>query len=347
MIRIDGSRGEGGGQVLRSALTLSILTGQSVRVDNIRAGRRKPGLMAQHLKAVEAAVAVSRGRSEGARFGSTTLIFAPGAVRPGEYRFDIGTAGSTSLVLQTVLLPLAMAAGGSRVVISGGTHVPWSPCFHYLDLVWVPALRRLGLDVRLQMARAGFYPRGGGLISAEIRPGGLRHPLRLTERGRLQRLSVLSMVANLDPGIAERQAHRARERLCDCGISVAAEQRVLPSPGRGTVLLLLAEFEHGRCCYYALGERGKPAERVADEAAEALLVFLDGPAAVDEHLADQMLLPLALTPGRSELRTAHVTRHLLTNVRVIGAFLPAAIVVAGKEGAPGLVRVDGTPLGSG
>lgn len=341
MIRIDGAQGEGGGQILRSALTLSLLTGKSFVIDRIRAGRKKPGLMAQHLAAVRAAASIGDARVEGAVTGSGTLLFAPSAVRPGHYRFAIGTAGSTSLVLQTVLLPLALAGRSSRVEIDGGTHVPWSPCFHYLDLHWLSFLRQVGISAHLEMPRAGFYPAGGGRIVAEVRPAGNLSPLRLIERGRLRRIRCLSAVANLDPGIAERQSRQAVFRLAGCGAAIEVEQVLLPSPGKGTLLLLLAEFENSRCCYYALGERGKSAERVADEATQALADFLLTDAAIDEHLADQLLLPLALADGESVLRTAAVTHHLLTNAEVIGRFLPVGISIEGGAGRPGLVRIGG------
>jgi len=343
MIRIDGSHGEGGGQILRSALTLSALTGKPMRIDNIRAGRRKPGLMAQHRKAVEAAAAVSGARVEGARLGSTALTFEPRGLRSGDYRFDIGTAGSTSLVLQTILLPLAFAGGPSRVTVTGGTHVAWSPCFHYLDLYWLPCLREIGMQVGLKLARAGFYPKGGGRIEAKIDPAGSLKPLDLTHRGNLGKILILSAVANLDVDIAHRQSRQARRRLDEAGVEAAVEEKIvsLPAVGKGTILLLLAEFEGSRCCYTALGERGKPAERVADEAAGAFLSFLVGDGAVDEHLADQLLLPLALVPGCSEIRTAAITGHLLTNAEVLREFLPVDIAVEGEVGRPGVVRVQG------
>ena len=170
MIQIDGSMGEGGGQVLRTALSLSVITGQPVTLTHIRQGRSKPGLMAQHLKAVDAAAAISRASVEGAALGSTQLRFEPGEIRSGRYRFEIGTAGSTLLVLQTIFTPLSLASSASSIIIYGGTHVSWSPSFHYVDLMWLPTLRRMGFDAQLKLDLAGFYPPGGGRISATIRP---------------------------------------------------------------------------------------------------------------------------------------------------------------------------------
>ncbi|HEY7745226.1 MAG TPA: RNA 3'-terminal phosphate cyclase [Desulfuromonadales bacterium] len=343
MIRIDGAAGEGGGQVLRSALTLSLLTGKPFEIVHIRAGRHKPGLMAQHLRAVAAAAAVAGARVEGAHPGSTTLVFVPTAIRPGHYRFEIGTAGSTSLVLQTILLPLAFAHGTSAIEISGGTHVAWSPCFHYLELHWLPYLREMGVAAELTLVRAGFYPRGGGQVTARIRPASLLRRLSLVERGRLTRIFCLSAVSHLDQSVAERQSRAALARLAGLTGQIEFRNISLPAPGKGTVFLTLAEFEHARCCYFSLGERGKPAERVAGEAVDAFLAFLDTDGAIDEFLADQLLLPLALAQGTSEMRTARVTPHLRTNAEVIHRFLSARIEIIDIPGEGGLVRIQGDP----
>ncbi len=341
MVEIDGSYGEGGGQVLRSALSLSLLTGRAVRLINIRAGRNKPGLMPQHLKAVQAASAVGRARVEGAAAGSTSLIFEPQGLHPGEFRLDIGTAGSTSLVLQTILLPLCLAGEPSRCVITGGTHVPWSPCYHYLERHWVPYMRQAGLRIELDLERTGFYPRGGGKVSARLTPADALTSLSLAKRGAIRKASLLSFVTQLDQRIAERQLNQARRRLAGRFDSIEAESAVLPGPGKGSLLLLVAEFEHSRCCYYTLGERGKSAERVADETVDAMERFLGSGGAIDEHLADQLMLPLALAEGTSELRTARITGHLLTNAWVIGRFLPVQIAVEGESGRAGSVRITG------
>ncbi|GIX49340.1 MAG: ribosomal subunit interface protein [Candidatus Tectimicrobiota bacterium] len=342
MLQIDGARGEGGGQILRSALTLSLLTGTPVHLINIRARRPKPGLMPQHLQAVQAAAAVGEAEVEGAFLGSQALRFVPRGRRGGTFRFDIGTAGATSLVLQTVFLPLSAAAEPSHLTLTGGTHVPWSPCHHYLELHWLPLMRRLGCDAELRLELAGFYPQGGGRVRAHIRPVARLVPLQLTVRGRLLGIRGLSAVANLDLSIAERQRLQALQRLAPYCREVDIEVVRLPARGKGTLLLLLAQFEHARCCYYALGERGKPAERVADEAVEQLLAFLHSEAAVDEFLADQLLLPLAFAPGTSELTTARVTQHLLTNAEVIRQFLPVEIDIRGALGAPGWLRLTST-----
>lgn len=343
MKEIDCSLGEGGGQVLRTCLALSVITRTPVRLVRIRSRRPRPGLRAQHLKAVESAAEICGGRVAGAKLASPSLDFEPGETRPGRYAFDIGTAGSTALVLQTLLLPLSLAAGESTVRVTGGTHVAWSPPYHYLERHWQPYLSEIGFDIRFELERAGFFPRGGGCVSASVRPPGRLRGLQIHRRGELRRIRGLSAVANLDIGIAERQRRRAMDRLKDFSPDIELEVFRMASPGRGSVLLLLAEFEGSRACFSALGQRGKPAERVADEAAEELREFLATDGAVDPWLADQLLLPLALAPEPSVISTSKVTGHLRTNADVIGLFLPSAIRIVGEEGRPGRVSVAGGP----
>ena len=337
-VEMDGSLGEGGGQVLRTALSLSVLTHQAVQLTNIRARRLKPGLAAQHLEAVQAAAAISQAEVEGANLGSTRLRFAPGAVTPGNYHFKIPTAGAATLVLQTVFLPLCLAGAASSVTIGGGTHVPWSPCYHYLERQWLLALEAMGVEARLTLEQAGFYPQGGGIIQATIQSTARLQPLHLTQRGALLRRRGLSGVANLDADIARRQKHQALRRLEPVCRDTKIETLELPSHTKGTFILLLAEFEYSQAAYSALGELGKRAERVADEAVEPLLAFLETDGAIDPCLADQ--LPLALADGPSQIRTALVTQHLLTNAAVIRAFLPVKIEVEGELGQAGTVWVE-------
>jgi RNA 3'-phosphate cyclase len=335
MLEIDGALGEGGGQVLRSALALSLLTQTPFRLINIRARRPKPGLRAQHLKAVEAAMEIGDAHVEGAALGSLQLLFVPHRIRCGDFRFDIGTAGSTSLVLQTVLLPLCHASGASHLTITGGTHVLWSPCFDYLQLQWLPYIRRIGLRAEARLESAGFYPRGGGRIDAIIQPGAAWRSLKLTQRGTLKAIRGISAVAHLDVGIAERQRRQALTRLH--GRPARIDVVNLPSSSPGTVLVLLAEFEYAQACYFALGARGKPAERVADEAVGAFEQFLATDGTIDQYLADQLIVPLAFTGGVSELRTSRVTQHLITNCNVVRRFRAVDIQIDGELGQPGLV----------
>lgn len=341
-LSIDGSLGEGGGQVLRTSLTLALITGRSFILNNIRQRRAKPGLMAQHLKAVEAAREVGKAKVEGARLGSQSLVFEPTGLHSGEFHFDIGTAGSTSLVLQTILPPLSFAAASSTVTLIGGTHVPWSPCFHYLEMHWLHYMRRIGFDIRLELGAAGFYPRGGGRVVAMVRPASRISPLCLTNRGPLKRIRGISAVANLDLRIAERQKVQAIKSLGDVAGQVEFEILSLSSPSKGTLLLLLAEFENFQCCFYGLGALGKPAERVADEAVNELLNLLATDGAIDHYLSDQLLLPLALATGVSEIRTSKVTQHLTTNAAIVEMFIPVSIEIEGKIGQPGSIRIRHT-----
>jgi RNA 3'-terminal phosphate cyclase (ATP) len=367
LIQIDGSEGEGGGQILRTALALSMVTGRPFEIVNLRANRPKPGLRPQHLVCVEAAAKVCSATTEGAKVNSRTVRFEPGTIRPGTYQFDIRTAGATSLVLQTLYLPLAVGcapspavsdpdaltlspshtptlrppAGRSIVSITGGTHVPFSPSFHFLMDQWAVFLRRLGMDIELTLERSGYYPEGGGQIRAKIRPITALRPLTLGPRGRLERLEGISTVSNLPRTIAERQRQRALECLDAAGFAAGMELVELPSPGKGTMVHLFCVHEGGgRACYDALGALGKRAETVAEEACEGMIGFLRTQGALDERLADQLLLPLSLASGPSEFPVPAVTNHLLTNARTIERFLPCSIRIEGEIGQEAMVRVS-------
>ena len=342
MIEIDASFGEGGGQILRSALALSVITRQAMQLIHVRARRPQPGLKPQHLKAVEAAAQISAARVEGAALGSQTLRFDPTGLQGGNYAFDIGTAGSTSLLLQTLWLPLCFADGPSRLTLSGGTHVPWSPCYHYLQWQWLPYLAAAGYHLECTLERAGFYPRGGGLLHAYIVPSRHFSPLRLTARGCLLRIRGLSGVGRLDLSIAERQRKQAIERLHELQVPLEIELVEVPAASPGTFIVLQAEFEGGRCCAFALGARHKPAEKVADEAADELRADIRSGGAIDAWLADQLLLPLAFVPERSEFSVCRISQHLRTNAELLGYFLPVAVEIEGETGQPGIVRLHGT-----
>jgi RNA 3'-terminal phosphate cyclase (ATP) len=339
MIQIDGSIGEGGGQVLRSALALSMTTGQGFKMKNIRANRSQPGLRPQHLEAVKAACEISRAQCEGGSIGSTSLEFIPRKIHPGRYRFEIGTAGSTSLVFQTVFLPLSRADVASSISITGGTHVPASPSFHYLDFHWLPFLRRVGFEAAIHLDSAGFYPQGGGKFSGTIRSTKQINPLELVQRGQLKRIRGMSAVANLDRRIAERQRNQVLHQLGDRYPINDLRIAQLPGPSRGTMLLLLVEFEYTQACYFALGELGKPAERVADEAVESFESFIVSDGAIDQYLADQLLLPLSFASGNSIFKTSQVTNHLITNAAIIQKFLEVNLEIEGDIGRPGIIRI--------
>ena len=345
MIEIDGSQGEGGGQILRSALTLSMLTGKAFLIHNIRAHRNKPGLLHQHLSAVKASSAVSKANVSGASIGSKLLSFEPGVIRSGRYNFDIHTAGSASLLLQTILQPLSLANSASTIIISGGTHVPWSPSFHYLEQNWQPIMKSIGFDFKLSLDRAGFYPQGGGRVTATIRPAQKLIPLNLTFRGELQRIYGLSAVANLDISIADRQKRQVLGKLLGRFPNLMIKTSKLRSQSKGTAIFIKAEFAGDNpstpasCCYTALGERGKPAEIVGNEVVDRFEAFIATDGAVDQYLADQLLLPLSFAGGVSMIRTSQITAHLLTNATVINEFLPTKIEIVGTIGKPGFVRI--------
>ncbi|NIS81135.1 MAG: RNA 3'-terminal phosphate cyclase [Anaerolineales bacterium] len=343
LIEIDGSKGEGGGQILRSALALSLATGKPMRMHHIRARRPKPGLRPQHLKSVEAAAVVGQAEVDGAVIGSSEITFRPRQLQAGNFHFDIGTAGATGLVLQTIFLPLSLVDAPSAVTITGGTHVRWSPCFHYLHWHWMPFMRKIGYDADLYLDLAGFYPQGGGQLRAVIRPRGSTSSLRLKKRGEVLRVRGLSAISNLPLHIAKRQREQTLRRLRGFDYSVQVDISELPSRTKGTLLILLVECEGGQACYFGLGERGKPAERVADEAVNQLLAFQESDGVIDEYLADQLLLPLAVLTGASEFRTSKVTGHLVTNAEVIRAFTAAQIMIEGDQGDPGWVRIEPSP----
>ncbi len=341
LVELDGSYGEGGGQILRSSLTLSLLTGKPFRLRNVRARRPKPGLQPQHLMAVRAAAEVGGAQVRGASVGSSDLTFEPGDVSAGAYRFDIRTAGSTGLVLQTLCLPLALRGGApSEVTVIGGTHVTTSPCFHFLQTTWRAYLERMGLRLSLSMRRPGFYPRGGGEVVAHIPPvPGLRG-VTLPARGDVM-VHGFSAIAGLPEHVMVRQARRANFRMEQSfGAGTDIRQEVWAG-GPGSVLALVVETEPAPALFFGLGARGKPAEAVADEAADQAVAYLRAaPAAVDAHSADQIVLPLALAEGPSEYTAAEMTQHLLTNVTTIRRFVERDISCEGHLGQPGVVRIS-------
>jgi RNA 3'-terminal phosphate cyclase (ATP) len=320
IITIDGSHGEGGGQILRTALSLSAVTGKPFAMENIRARRSKPGLMRQHLTAVKAAAEISGARLDGAEVGSTRLRFEPGAaVRSGKFTFNIGSAGSTTLVLQTVLLPLALAGSRSRLVLHGGTHNLGAPPFEFLNRAFLPLVRRAGFDVRAEMRRPGFYPAGGGEIEVEIGPAETLQPLVIEERGALLSRTAEAIVANLPFHIAERELAHIGARLGwppECLIA-STEKR---AEGPGNCLLLMLAFENVSEVVVGFGRMGASAATVAEEAAHAALAYLDTAAPVGVHLADQLVLPMALAAG-GRFITSKPSPHTLTNMDVIERFL--------------------------
>lgn len=324
MLTIDGSEGEGGGQVLRTALGLSLVTGKPFLIDRIRARRSKPGLQRQHLTAVLAAAEVGGARTEGAELGSQRLFFRPSRLRAGDYRFAIGTAGSTTLVLQTVLPALLMADGPSTVVIEGGTHNPMAPPFEFVEQAFVPLLHRMGAGLQLTLRRHGFYPAGGGELIAAIAPAAWQ-PLELHERTERPQLRGRILISGIPHHVAEREATVLGREL---GLG-ADEVLIQPvrAPGPGNVVMLRLGLGMTTEVVTALGERGVTAEEVAGRVAAETRALLAANVPVGEHLADQLLIPLALAGGGS-FTTMAPSQHTRTNAQVIEQFLPVRFDLA-------------------
>lgn len=346
LVTIDGSFGEGGGQILRTALSLASLQGRPLRIVNIRAGRKQPGLRPQHVQAVKAAATICNASLEGVHEHSRELLFTPQtAPQPGNYHFSIGTAGAATLVLQTVLLPLSQAQGRSQVTVTGGTHVSWSPPYDYLEHVYLPALAPLGYRAQVTLGKWGFYPRGGGEITLHIQPHAdptQDPPVWSRPRGALKAVRIMSAAAQVGNQVTARQAKQAYNRLVEAGFAPGLlHTRLLnpPSVGPGTCLFLLAEYAGGLTAgFTGYGRQGYPAERVADDAVDAFLQHHRTGASVDPHLADQLVLPMALSGQTLAFETSAITQHLLTHLWVVAQFMGQRCEVIGQEGQPGTVR---------
>ena len=318
MITLDGSMGEGGGQVLRTALSLAMVTGQGFVVERIRAGREKPGLKRQHLTAVQAAAQLCSATVEGAELDSLRLAFRPGAVTPGDYRFAISTAGSAMLVLQTVLPALWQANAPSAIELVGGTHNPLAPSFDFLEHAFAPTVRSMGAPLTMQMRMAGFYPAGGGQVRAEVAPASWRTLQRL-QLDAPPIVHALILTSQIPPHVAAREQQVLCERLRLTKDAVRIVDRCSPGPGNAVIVVLTSAG--GGEVAASLGERGVPAEDVAHRAADAADELLAADVPVGPHLADQLLLPMALAGGGA-FRTVEPTLHTRTNAEVIGRFLP-------------------------
>jgi len=344
MIRIDGSHGEGGGQVLRSALSLSAVTGIPFTIRSIRANRPKPGLRPQHMTGLNAMAEVCGAEVSGAAVGSKEVAFVPHGTKPGKYFFDVsrtsGSAGSVTLVAQTLVPALALTNGRSRIKLRGGTHVAWSPSYDFFADSFIESASRFGLNAGATISGCGYYPKGGGEIAADVGPAGKLAPVDFAGRGELLELRCVSAVSNLPMSIAQRQADAVTRYLSERNIGVGMETRESPSPGQGTYVYLSARYENITAGFSALGERGKRAEVVGEEAASALASYIESGACVEEHLSDQLVLYMALASGVSKMTVQKITGHLLTNIWVVGRFLPEVVFeVDGAEGGPGMVTV--------
>ncbi len=320
-IEIDGSAG--GGQLLRTALSLSLCTGTAFSMTRIRAKRSKPGLMRQHLTAVNAAAKIGNAYVEGAELGATTLRFEPGVVVPGEYRFATGSAGSAMLVLQTILPPLWRCERPTQLRLEGGTHNPLAPSADFIIDSYAPALAKIGIDAAIELERPGFFPAGGGIVHATISPASeLRHT-EFIERGDLRSIDAIALLSGLSSIIGERELQVLAKALTLSPNALHLRQ-VRPSLGPGNALLLrVRHAQHGET-FTGHGERGVSAENVAEKLAEDVRAYLGSAACVGEHLSDQLLLPMALAGG-GVFTTHVVSEHLQSNARLIEKFLSVEI----------------------
>lgn len=336
---LDGSHGEGGGQILRTALSLSLVTGRPFRITGIRAGRRKPGLLHQHLTAVQAAAIIGHADTRGAELGSTDLTFVPGEIMPGEYPFAVGTAGSATLVFQTVLPPLLRANAASHLTLTGGTHNTHAPPFDFLARTFVPVVNRLGPNVDVRLIRPGFFPAGGGELRSDVLPATTWRRLELLERGELRQKRARALVARLPPEIARRELREIEQHGQWAPAELLVEE-VRDSHGPGNVVMLELEFAHITEVFTGFGARGIPAEVVARRAAEQAERYLSRDVPVGEHLADQLLLPLVLARGGT-FRTLELSPHSRTNLDVIRRFLEVEIRAEGDAAGGWCVTVPG------
>jgi RNA 3'-terminal phosphate cyclase (ATP) len=336
MIHLDGSHGEGGGQILRTSLALSMLTGQPIRIDNIRARRPKPGLMRQHLVCVQAAAEISGARTEGAELHSTSLTFEPRAVRAGHYRFAVSSAGSCTLVLQTVLPPLLHAAEASTIELAGGTHNPMAPPYHFLERAYAPLVQRLGGGLRLSLKRHGFYPAGGGEVEATVQPvpSGGWQPLALESRGALVEAYAEALVAGVPRTVAQRELDTLGAALGWSGDQLRTAP-LRQNEGPGNALLATLAYEHVTEVFTAFGDRQVSAEQVAHRLVKEVRAYQVSQAAVGAHLCDQLALLIALA-GQGSFTASEITEHARTNFLVIQKFLPVSFEV---EPLPGAWRV--------
>ena len=328
MIEIDGSQGEGGGQIVRSSLALSLLTGRPFSIRNVRAGRAKPGLMRQHLTAVNAAARIGNACVTGAEVGSTEISFEPNPIVAGEYHFSIATAGSVTLVLQTVLPALMIQDQPSKIVLSGGTHNMMAPPFDFLQRSYLPQLAKMGPQVDLKLDSYGFYPAGGGQFTAMIIPTQSLAPLALTERGKLLTKRIRAIVSSLPGSIAKREIERVQSKLSWSQAKTEIVQA--PNPrGPGNILFAELEHEHTTSVFTGFGKRGVSSEQVADNVVKQVRKYLKHDAPIGPHLADQLMLPMAIAArfhgSESCFRTGPLTMHSKTHIDIIQRFMEVRI----------------------
>ncbi len=337
MIKIDGSEGEGGGQVLRNACALSLLTGEPFTIEKIRGGRERPGLMRQHLTSIAAACEIGGANCDGLKMGSTQITFRPGTIKAGNYHFAVGTAGSTGLVLQTVLIPLIHADGPSRVTIEGGTHAASAPPFDFLEKSFLPILNRMGPEVSAQIVRHGFYPRGGGKVVVDINPAPLK-PMDCLDRGSLISRSGLLKFAGIPRGIAERLLGAARKTLSDWSADDFILRELPEDHGPGMALLIEAKYEGVTEVVSGFGKLGLKAERIGKSTASRIAGYKKSTAFAGPYLQDQLLLPFAVAGGGS-FTTVKISQHTRTAADIIGRFTGRSISFENSTDGTHLIRI--------
>ena len=324
MIKIDGSYGEGGGQILRTSLALSLVTGKAFTINNIRAGRRKSGLMRQHLTAVNAAAEIGKAAIEGNRIGSQAFTFEPERIEPGNYHFAIGSAGSCTLVFQTILPALLTTGKPSEVILEGGTHNPFAPPFDFLEKAFLAVINRMGPRVEAVLEKPGFYPAGGGRFKVSIQPAELKR-CDLLDRGIIVDKKARAAVANLPVKIANRELKVIREKL-EWEQELLEAVEVENSQGPGNILTIEVESEHITEVFTGFGEKGISAEKVAKRTVKAVREYLTINVPVGRYLADQLLIPMAMAGG-GKFRTLSPTKHTTTNAEIIKQFLDVNIAI--------------------
>lgn len=337
-IVIDGSEGEGGGQMVRSSMALAVVTGKPVQIDNIRAGRSKPGLGRQHLTSVRAAARICNGTLHGAELGSRCVRFEPGMVQSGHYEFQVGTAGSAMLVLQTVLPPLLTANGPSTLVLEGGTHNQLAPPFDFVQKAYLRLVNQMGPTVNARLERHGFFPAGGGRVVVEVNPSEALGGFELLQRGKLRQRSLTALLANLPDNIGQREVHMGQRKLN--WRPEEASVQLVDSNGPGNVVLAELEYENVTQIFTAFGQKGVTAERVMGQIVRDVRGWLKHDAPVGEYLADQILLPLGLSAAQNDgcgvrqggiFRTAKLSQHSLTHIDILQRFLKIEIRVTQEE----------------
>lgn len=337
MITIDGSEGEGGGQIVRNSCALSLVTGEPFRISNIRGNREKPGLMRQHVTAIEAASVISGAECAGLTVGASELEFRPGRVTPGEYRFAVGTAGSTGLVLQTVLMPLALASGPSKLVLEGGTHNSMAPPFDFIERTFLPIINRMGPQVSARILRHGFYPRGGGRIEVDIDPAPLKS-IECIDRGKAIGVAGQAVFSAISFDVVSRMLARAKRELPEWPDDAFSVRELPADQGPGVILMLEAQFEHVTEVASGFGQLGVPGDRLAKTTAARLAGYVESGVFAGPYLADQLVLPFVLA-GSGVFTTVKPSQHLLTAIEVAHRFTGRKIDLSRSEAGGHLVVV--------